>query len=151
MKHSFRIALLTLIARLVVAGIFAFAALPKIKDPVAFAASIHDYQVIDGALVSWAAVILPWLELTIAVGILIPTIRRASAACIGLLLIAFISLHVSAWQRGLDISCGCFGTATEPTTDYPLLIVRNLALLVAAAWVLWGDCTFKSRKSTIAP
>jgi len=150
MKHTFLIALLTLIVRLVVAGVFAFAALPKIKDPVAFAASIHDYQFIDGALVSWTAVILPWLELTIAVGILIPTIRRASAACIGLLLIAFISLHASAWQRGLDISCGCFGTATQPTTDYPLLILRNLALLVAAAWVLWRDCTVKSRTSTIA-
>lgn len=151
MKQALPLVVFTWSARLVVAAVFAIAALPKIQDPIAFAASIYGYQVIDGALVSWTAIILPWLELTIAIGLLVPAIRRASGACIALLLVLFIGLHASAWQRGLDISCGCFGSQTEPTTDYSLLFLRNLALLAATAWVLWGDCKSKSAASKIAP
>jgi len=150
MKQNLATALCALVARLVLAGVFAIAALPKIKDPVAFAASIHGYQVIDGVLVNWVALVLPWLELTVAIGLLVPSIRHASAVCIGGLLVVFIGLHASAWRRGLDISCGCFGTGAEPTTDYSLLILRNVGLLLAVIWIFWRDCAAKSQTSEIA-
>ena len=83
------------------------------------------------------ALCLPWLELVLGIGILLPVIRRASGALIGLLLLLFIALHLSAWARGLDISCGCFGSETgEATADYRWLILRNLLLLGAVLLVL---------------
>lgn len=132
--------LFVLIARLVLAGAFVMAALPKIQDPVAFATSVNAFRVIDSGLSGWVALLLPWLELVIGIGILLPTIRRASGALIGLLLLLFIALHTSAWMRGLDISCGCFGAETgESSTDYRWLILRNLLLLGATILVLRQD------------
>lgn len=132
--------LFVLIARLIVAGAFVMAALPKIQDPVAFSTSVSAFRVTDAGLSSWVALLLPWLELVIGIGILLPIIRRTSGALIALLLLLFIALHASAWMRGLDISCGCFGAETgEATTDYRWLILRNLLLLGATILVLQQD------------
>ncbi|MEN8661119.1 MAG: MauE/DoxX family redox-associated membrane protein [Lentimonas sp.] len=139
-----------MVARLVVAGTFLLAALPKIGDPLAFAQAVAGFQLINGVLAHYVAIILPWFELIVGIGLVVPAIRRASGACISLLLITFIGLHASAWQRGLDISCGCFGTATEPTTNYSLLILRNLLFLIAVIWVMRRDFKSHTRASEIA-
>ena len=132
--------LFVLLARLALAGVFVTAALPKIEDPVAFASSVDAFRVINSGLSGWVALCLPWLELVLGIGILLPVIRRASGALIGLLLLLFIVLHLSAWARGLDISCGCFGSETgEATADYRWLILRNLLLLGAVLLVLKQD------------
>ncbi|MGJ8652825.1 MAG: MauE/DoxX family redox-associated membrane protein [Opitutaceae bacterium] len=142
--------LISIVARLSVAGTFIMAALPKIQDPVAFTTAIQGFQVIDGALAQWIAVFLPWFELMIGLGLLIPALRRASGLCIALLLISFIGLHASAWIRGLDIACGCFGKEMEPTTDYRFLIFRNLLLLIATLWLIWRDIDTTQRTSKVA-
>ncbi|CAA6676592.1 MULTISPECIES: MauE/DoxX family redox-associated membrane protein [unclassified Lentimonas] len=132
--------LFVLIARLILAGVFVMAALPKIQDPVAFAVSVAAFRVIDSDLSLWVALFLPWLELVLGLGILMPAIRRTSSALIGVLLFVFIVLHSSAWVRGLDISCGCFGAETgEIATDYRWLILRNALLLGAALLVFRQD------------
>lgn len=133
-------AYLVLIARLVLSGAFLMAALPKIQDPVAFATSIGGFRVIDGQLSAWVAVALPWLELVIGFGLLVPYMRRSSGIIIGLLLVIFIVLHASAWARGLDISCGCFGESeTKTAPNYLWLLLRNIGLLVACVCVLVRD------------
>ncbi|MFQ3225186.1 MAG: putative oxidoreductase [Lentimonas sp.] len=132
--------LFVLILRLVLAGIFVMAALPKIQDPIAFAVSVSAFRVVDSDLSGWVALLLPWLELVLGLGILLPAIRRTSAALIGALLLLFIVLHTSAWVRGLDISCGCFGAETgESGSDYRWLILRNALLLGATILVLRQD------------
>lgn len=150
MNRNALIRLVLIVARLVVAGTFVMAALPKIQDPVAFTAAIQGFQVIDGALAQWIAIILPWFELVIGVGLLIPALRRTSGLCMALLLVSFIGLHASAWARGLDIACGCFGKEMEPTTDYRFLILRNLILLIVVAWLIWRDVKTAQSTSEVA-
>ena len=133
-------AYLLLIARLIISGTFLLAALPKIQDPVAFNASVEGFRVISGGLAIWVALVLPWLELVIGFGLLIPLIRRSSGILISILLIAFIGLHASAWIRGLDISCGCFGeNELSKAPNYFWLILRNVALLLATICVVIRD------------
>ncbi|MFO8027772.1 MAG: MauE/DoxX family redox-associated membrane protein [Opitutales bacterium] len=128
-------AFFALIARLVLAWVFIQAGLPKIQDPVAFAASIEGYRIISGGWAMAAAIVLPWFELIIGLGLITPWLRRASAWSMAFLLGLFIALHISAWARGLNIDCGCFGEdASSP--DYHWLILRNLALLIASLFVL---------------
>jgi len=135
-------AYLLLIARLVLSAAFLLAALPKIQDPVAFAASVEGFRVVGGALSVWVALVLPWLELVTGFGLLIPQIRRGSATIITLLLLVFIGLHASAWARGLDISCGCYGVnESNEAPNYLWLISRNVGLLVACVCVLVRDWT----------
>lgn len=128
-------ALLFLLARLVLAWVFIGAGLPKVRDPIAFAAAIDGFRIISGSLSLWTAVMLPWLEIIIGIGLLSPWLRRASASLMTLLLGLFIALHASAWIRGLDIDCGCFGESAE-SPDYHWLILRNLALLVVTLFIL---------------
>jgi len=126
-----------LIVRLILTGVFVMAALPKIQDPVAFANSVVAFRIIDSGLSSWVALLLPWLELVLGLGMLMPFIRQTSCALIGLLLLIFIGLHISAWVRGLDLSCGCFGTAADAAaSDYRWLILRNVLLLGMALLLL---------------
>lgn len=127
-------ALALLVARLLLAWVFIGAGLPKIQDPVAFSAAIDGFRIISGSLSLWAAVVLPWLELIIGIGLLTPWLRRASASIMALLLGLFIVMHASAWARGLDINCGCFGESAQ-SPDYHWLILRNLALLLITIYI----------------
>ena len=139
--------LFVLVARLLLTGTFVMAALPKIKDPVAFATSVNAFRVVGPELSNWIALILPWLELVLGFGVLLPQIRRSSGILIATLLLIFIALHSSVWIRGLEISCGCFGTesATE-STNYLWLITRNMLLLVACFLVIYEDRKIRGKE-----
>lgn len=144
-KVSYR-QLLILVFRMVLTGTFVMAALPKIKDPVAFATSINAFHVVGPALADWIALFLPWLELILGIGILLPQIRSASGILIAALLVIFIGLHASAWMRGLEISCGCFGAESlEEPTNYLWLITRNTLLLIASILVISRDSADRYR------
>lgn len=129
---------IVLLVRLVLVAAFLLAAIPKIQDPVAFAISVESYRVLTGQAVLWVALVLPWLELVIGFGLLIPKIRRASSLLIVLLLFIFVGLHASAWIRGLDIDCGCYAIESV-SSNYFLLISRNCALIIAAIFVFNRD------------
>ena len=46
----------------------------------------------------------------------------------------------SAWARGLQIDCGCFGRGGQVAvgeTAYPSEVLRDLALLVVALTLAW--------------
>ena len=139
--------LFILVARLLLTGVFVLAALPKIKDPVAFAASVNAFQVVSPGLANWIALVLPWLELVIGIGILLPPIKSSSGILIAVLLVAFIGLHISAWVRGLEIDCGCFGAKqSEKATNYLWLVTRNALLLCACLPVIFQDIKNRSKK-----
>ena len=129
---------IVLLVRLVLVAAFLLAAIPKIQDPVAFAISVESYRILTGQAVLWVALVLPWLELVIGFGLLIPKMRRASSLLIMLLLFIFVGLHASAWIRGLDIDCGCFAIESV-SSNYFLLISRNCALIIAAIFVFNRD------------
>ena len=129
---------IVLLVRLVLVAAFLLAAIPKIQDPVAFAISVESYRILTGQAVLWVALVLPWLELVIGFGLLIPKMRRASSLLIILLLFIFVGLHASAWIRGLDIDCGCYAIESA-SSNYFLLISRNCALIIAAVFLLTRD------------
>ena len=129
---------IVLLVRLVLVAAFLLAAIPKIQDPVAFAISVESYRILTGQAVLWVALVLPWLELIIGLGLLVPKVRRASSLLIILLLFIFVGLHASAWIRGLDIDCGCYAIESV-SSNYFLLISRNCALIIAAVFVLTRD------------
>lgn len=134
-----RSGLVLLVVRLSVAATFVMAALPKLQDPTTFSEAILGYQLIGRNAALWIAITLPWLELVGGIGLITQQVRRASAIILGGLLLVFIALHLSAWSRGLDISCGCFDLHSEATTDYTWPILRNLALLAFTVCIAIRD------------
>jgi putative oxidoreductase len=113
------------VARLVLGGAFGYAALQKLADPQSFAVDIGNYHLLPYPLTLALAVYLPWLELVCAVAVL-SRWRDRGALTVLLALCLFFSLALtSAWMRGLDIRCGCFGSNTEPTS-IPIALLRAL-------------------------
>lgn len=123
--------------RLLLAGLLLWAGVEKALHPGAFAETLFKFRLLSPALCWAAAWIVPWLELSAGLGLLWRRTRRG-AWLLALLLCAGFALFVfSAWIRGLDVSCGCFGASTRPVGALEAL--RTLALLTLALAGTWKD------------
>ena len=119
------------LSRLLVAGVFIAAAVPKLADPVAFAEDIRNYDAFPEFSVHVLAAMVPILELLAAGALFIPRIRRGATLILMGLDLAFIVLIGSVLVRGIDIRCGCFGGASEEAETISwTTLARDVALLV---------------------
>ena len=120
------------LGRLVLAGAFLYAGASKALDPQAFATDIDHYRLLPHPVVLAVSVYLPWLEIFCGLAVLARRRERGALFVLGGLCVLFCAALASAWFRGLDISCGCFGHAT--TASVPVAFARSFILgLVAVA------------------
>jgi len=131
-------AAIALLLRLALGALLIAAGLLKLRDPTAFAAEIANYQLLPGGAALLAAT-LPSVEVVVGASLIaLPRAWRRGAACAALaLFVMFTGAVASAYFRRINIDCGCFGTGGGPIGALTLL--RNLALLAAAATVLRLD------------
>ena len=127
--------------RLVLGAVWLWAALAKVLDPAQSVIAVRAYRLLPEALIRPVAWGLPFLELAIAV-LLLLGIRTRLAAWISLgLLCLFVAAVASAWARGLSISCGCFGgggvVVNVDWTTYATEIARDVGLIALSAWLAW--------------
>lgn len=120
--------------RLVLGGAFAYAAFSKILDPAAFATDIGHYRLLPHSLTLALGLYLPWLELFCSIGVLCRWRERGALLLITAMCGMFCAALVSAWFRGLDINCGCFGHDIT-ASNLPLAISRSLALGLLALYL----------------
>lgn len=136
LRHTVMGILLWLL-RIGLATTFVWAGTIKALDPSQFVADIDSYDLVPYRLAILVALYLPWLEILCGVCILIPRLSGASLVILTALTIVFLAAIASAWLRGLDISCGCFGAGNKPAS-YPWLLLRDLGLLAAILFVaIW--------------
>jgi len=126
-----------LASRAVVAGVFVWAAIPKILDPAQFAESIANYHLLPGAMVGPLAAGLPVLELVVAAALLLGVQARGAALVAIALLVVFAGGMAQAILRGIDLDCGCFGAATRAQVTW-WSVARNAGLSAAACVVAVG-------------
>jgi uncharacterized membrane protein YphA (DoxX/SURF4 family) len=127
---------LSLLGRVLLAGVFAAAAVTKIGDPQAMVRAVRAYQLVPELAVRPLAYALPYVELALAVLLLLGLGVRYVAAVTGLLLVVFLVGVGSAWARGLRIDCGCFGGGgVTEDPQYTLEVLRDTGLLVVAGVV----------------
>jgi putative oxidoreductase len=138
-------AILEIGLRIVLGALFITAGVAKWQDPAAFAQEIANYQLLPG-LAPHLATLLPATEILggLAVAAGPRPWRQAGAAALFVLLIAFTAAVTAAAARGLDISCGCFGTGSAPVTW--LTVARNFGLLALA-----GGLVFLARTPAARP
>ncbi len=104
---------LLVVFRLVLGGLFIYAGVVKVLDPLDFAQNIRNYRLVGQSLSFIAAVVLPWLEILAGVALAAGIWKRASALIISGLLVFFILLTLVTIARGLDVDCGCFGALSR--------------------------------------
>lgn len=131
-----RIALARWVARLVVAGVFLFAAVPKLMDPAAFAEAIDNYRMLPSELSGPLALVVPAIELIAALALVLGPGRRGAALVAAGMLAFFIVGIGQALVRDINIDCGCFGSAHESQASW-LSVVRNVVLIALSALVVF--------------
>ncbi|MEA2006376.1 MAG: MauE/DoxX family redox-associated membrane protein [Acidobacteriota bacterium] len=111
--------------RIIVGGVFIWAGVLKIIDPLGFAQSIANYRLFPVWMAFFLALVIPWIELICGVLLILGLFPRTSSLVLSLFLFAFIVLISSAILRGLNIDCGCFGSFSQKV-DYSLLLVDGM-------------------------
>jgi len=128
-------------ARLLLGGVFLVAGLLKIPDPAAAVRAVRAYRLLPEALVAPVAFGLPVVEIAVGLALIVGVFVRTAAIASAVLLVVFLAGVGSAWARGLQIDCGCFGgggAVAAADTAYPAEILRDSALLlVALALARW--------------
>ena len=93
--------------RLVLGIVFIYASYDKILDPSKFARDISNYHFVPFGLENTVAIILPWLELFIGIGIILGIYIDGNTLLSAFLLLLFNFLIFQAMVRGFNIECGC--------------------------------------------
>ncbi len=128
----------TVVARVVLAVVFAWAGLSKVSDPAASVRAVRAYHLLPEVLARPVGYGLPLLEIALAVLLLVGLGTRLCAIAAGALLVVFLVGIISAAARGLSIDCGCFGgggTVAKGDTRYTVEILRDTGLLLLAVWM----------------
>jgi putative oxidoreductase len=115
---------------LVLAGIFIYAGALKALDPVQFASDIDNYKILPWPVSVALAFYLPWLEIFCALGLVFRFLYRGALSILCASIVFFTLATIAAKVRGLDITCGCFGHASQHWS-FPAHLATNLAILVA--------------------
>ena len=127
------------VARLLLGGVWLVAATLKLTDPAASVRAVRAYELLPESVVPAVGYAVPVVEVLVGLTLLLGLLVRASAVVSALLLVAFLVGVSSAWARGLQIDCGCFGGggyAADAADDYPWEIARDLGLLFASLWLV---------------
>lgn len=112
------------------AGIFIYAGTLKAIDPVQFASDIDNYKLLPWPVSVAIAFYLPWLEILCALGLVFRFLYRGALSILSASIVIFTLATIAAKVRGLDITCGCFGHASQHWS-FPSHLATNIAILTA--------------------
>jgi len=131
--------------RILIGGIFVYAGAQKIGSPLDFADSISTFQVLPPELINLVALGLPPFEVLVGALLIFGVFQRQAAFALFLLVALFAVFLLQAIVRGLEVDCGCFGSAAPTVWSAWISFGRNLFLIAGCLW-LWRI----SRRSIIA-
>jgi len=131
---------------LIIAGIFIYAGAIKALDPVQFASDIDNYKILPWPISVALAFYLPWLEIFCGFALVVRWLYRGALSILTALILVFTLATIAAKARGLDITCGCFGHASQ-NWSFPAHLATNVAIL-SALMALWFQSAAKRSATT---
>jgi putative oxidoreductase len=126
---------LLLVFRIVLGGLFVYAGVVKVGDPLDFAQDIRNYRLVGQSLAFIVALVLPWLEILAGAFLVAGIWTRGAALVITGLLVFFIVLTLVTMARGLDVDCGCFGSLSRKSGWG--VVLEDLGMLVLSLTLLF--------------
>ena len=122
--------------RVLLGGVFVYAAYTKLREPfLLFAMAINAYKLVPEEAAVALARVLPWAELALGLVLIAGVLQRVGTLAATSLLGVFFTIMAHAYkpgQEGEQISCGCFGIGEAIS---PRTLARDGALL-ALSWAL---------------
>lgn len=132
-----------MLARLVLGGVLLAAGGLKVLKPTESANAVAAYKILPTNVAHLVGYALPWLEVALALLLIVGFMVRPAAVLSGLIMIVFAIAIASVWARGMLIDCGCFGgggeidpsLASEVRRTYFIEIMRDLGLALAGLYL----------------
>jgi putative oxidoreductase len=131
---------------IIIGGLFIYAGVVKIIEPVEFARDIDNYKMLPWRFGIFLALYLPWLEIFCGLALITRVLYRGSIFVVTALMTLFIVASIVAKARGLDVSCGCFGHASK-YLNFSWHLALDFALLIGLV-LLWRHSAAQ-RKSAL--
>lgn len=123
--------MLLLLTRLLLGSALLYAGLVKIPVSGLFAQTVRAYEILPLLLVHPFAIVVPWVEVTCGLCLVVGFWTRSSALCVLMLLLCFgVALGVN-FYRGADMSCGCFAL-NGAGGSLQAALVRDVLMIVCA-------------------
>lgn len=129
----------------ILAAVFVYAGVDKIRDPQSFADSVAAFGMVPKLLVTPFALGLPVLEVLCGLMLLVGRSRRVAAFAVVLLTAMFFVALGTALARGLTLDCGCFGTGAPSRSRMWLESVLDIVLLGATLFVYIDSASSAAR------
>ncbi len=117
----------------------------SVASPAEFASGIDNFKLVPWPVSIALAFYLPWLEIFCALGLLFRLLYRGALTLLITLMAVFTLAITAAKVRGLDITCGCFGHASQHWS-FPSHLATNLTIL-AGLVVLWIKATANEKRA----
>ncbi len=115
----------------------------SLANPAEFASDIDNYKILPWPVSVALAFYLPWLEIFCALGLVVRFLYRGSLSILIALIAVFTLATIAAKVRGLDITCGCFGHASQHWS-FASHLATNLAILAALIFLWFSTRSNKS-------
>lgn len=100
--------------RIILGIVFLISSYSKLKNPIGFAQAIENYKIFGALLSRWGAIFIPALEFILAILLITGRWMKETFIITAALFTIFDVMIIQAYLRGLDISCGCFGSSHSP-------------------------------------
>jgi putative oxidoreductase len=123
---------------LIVGGIFIYAGVIKVMDPIGFARDIDNYHMLPWVISVRLAFYLPWLEIFCGLAVLCELFYRGGLLILNALISIFIIASIVAKARGLDTTCGCFGHASK-NLSFAWHLTLDFVLLACVIFLWLSD------------
>lgn len=107
---------------------FIYASYYKIMSPTDFAKILYGYDLFPEILINPVAIILPFVELTSGLSLLLGIYPRSAALLINGLLLAFIFILTINIIRGLEFDCGCFSAKKSMSPE--MMVAKDVIYLI---------------------
>jgi hypothetical protein len=119
----------------IIGGVFVYAGAVKLFDPLRFASDISNYHILPWSVAVRLAFYLPWLEVLCGLALIFQRLFNGAVLITGTLMFIFLGASVVAKARGINMSCGCFGSASG-SLSFAWHLALDLVLLgvLVALW-----------------
>jgi uncharacterized membrane protein YphA (DoxX/SURF4 family) len=140
-RWSLQIQYVTLVFRLLLAVVFLIAGASKIAHPWVFVHTVEGYRMLPGSLARPFGLALPWVEVLLALYLLVGLFTRVAAVVMCAVLVMFLFALGVQLAHGHTGDCGCVVGITNPVitafvggnTIGAFDLVRDAVLLLMAS------------------
>ncbi len=115
----------------VVGSVLIYSALEHLLNPYQFVNSISNYSIVPDSWGYWIAFFLPSLQVMTGVLVFTRSCRLEALIISTVLFAVFSTAQTTAFFRGLDIECGCFGSRSASVGVTSVSFVVSLLFISA--------------------